>query len=793
MRIVLKAIAIFFLLLICSLSMLLSGIFLYLNPSIPEIETFSRVSIKAPLKIYSHDDFLIQEFGERLRPITFNEIPPLFIKALLDTEDKRFFEHRGIDLVTLLNASWQLIRNKGAIRSGASTITMQLVKNISGQTEIRFIRKFKEMLLALKIETELSKEEILELYLNIIPFGKHSFGVQAASNTYYGKDLSELNLAQMAMLAGIPQAPEAGNPINGPERAKRRRDLVLKRMLEQKSISASMYQEARAEPITARVFNRNIELSAPYVAEMVRKTLLKEVGRKAYTGGYIVKTTIRKDLQVAAQKALQKKLIEYDRRHGYRGPGYRSIQGTDQYLAFPEAGYPENWTKTLEKLDEIGNQEPSIVTKIDGKSLFLLRKDLKEIVLNWEGQKWARPFINSNERAQRPKSPEKLFNVGDVVRVEQINESDFRLGQIPAIQGAFVAMDPNDGSIEALVGGFDFKQNQFNHVTQARRQPGSSFKPFYYAGALENGLTAATIFNDAPLVLPGGELEETYRPKNSGDAFQGSIRLREALYRSINLVSIRVLLDLGPENAIKYVSRFGFDTSNFPKNLQLAFGGGTIALSPMEVATAYATFANGGYKIEPYFIRTIDSINEDFNFQGSPAAMCLKDCENGEKKAARVLDPRVAFIVNSMLSDAVKKGTARKATRILDRQDIHGKTGTTNDSDIWFSGYTSNLVATAWAGFSDNSPVGNREWGSTAPLEMWIDFMKEALKDSPENILPSKPEGLVLVKIDPKTGLRANASDPQGIFEIFREEYIPQTLSRRYTGQEAEDPTQTLF
>ncbi len=793
MRIVFKAIAIFFLLLICSLSMLLSGIFLYLNPSIPEIETFSRVSIKAPLKIYSHDDFLIQEFGERLRPITFNEIPPLFIKALLDTEDKRFFEHRGIDLVTLLNASWQLIRNKGAIRSGASTITMQLVKNISGQTEIRFIRKFKEMLLALKIETELSKEEILELYLNIIPFGKHSFGVQAASNTYYGKDLSELNLAQMAMLAGIPQAPEAGNPINGPERAKRRRDLVLKRMLEQKSISASMYQEARAEPITARVFNRNIELSAPYVAEMVRKTLLKEVGRKAYTGGYIVKTTIRKNLQVAAQKALQKKLIEYDRRHGYRGPGYRSIQGTDQYLAFPEAGYPENWTKTLEKLDEIGNQEPSIVTKIDGKSLFLLRKDLKEIVLNWEGQKWARPFINSNERAQRPKSPEKLFNVGDVVRVEQINESDFRLGQIPAIQGAFVAMDPNDGSIEALVGGFDFKQSQFNHVTQARRQPGSSFKPFYYAGALENGLTAATIFNDAPLVLPGGELEETYRPKNSGDAFQGSIRLREALYRSINLVSIRVLLDLGPENAIKYVSRFGFDTSNFPKNLQLAFGGGTIALSPMEVATAYATFANGGYKIEPYFIRTIDSINEDFNFQGSPAAMCLKDCENGEKKAARVLDPRVAFIVNSMLSDAVKKGTARKATRILDRQDIHGKTGTTNDSDIWFSGYTSNLVATAWAGFSDNSPVGNREWGSTAPLEMWIDFMKEALKDSPKNILPSKPEGLVLVKIDPKTGLRANASDPQGIFEIFREEYIPQTLSRRYTGQEAEDPTQTLF
>jgi len=773
--------------------MLLSGVFLYLNPSIPEIETFSRVSIKAPLKIYSDDDFLIQEFGERLSPITFDEIPPLFIKALLDTEDKRFFEHKGIDLVTLSNASWQLIRNKGVIRSGASTITMQLVKNISGQTEIRFIRKFKEMLLALKIERELSKEEILQLYLNIIPFGKHSFGVQAASNTYYGKNLSELNLAQMAMLAGIPQAPEAGNPINGPERAKRRRDLVLKRMLEQGSINYTMYEEARAKPITAKVFNRNIQLSAPHVAEMVRKELLKKLGSKAYTGGYIVKTTIRNDLQVAAQKALRKKLIEYDRRHGYRGPGYRSIQGTDQYLALPEAGYPENWTETLKRIPVIGNQEPYIVTKIDNKSIFLLGKSLKEIVLNWEEETWARPFINSNERGQRPKSPKDLFNIGDVIRVEQRNRTEFGLGQIPAIQGAFVAIDPKNGSIKALVGGFDFKHNQFNHVTQARRQPGSSFKPFYYAGALENGLTAATIFNDAPLVLPGGELEETYRPKNSGDAFQGNIRLREALYRSINLVSIRVLLDLGPENAIKYVSRFGFNTSNFPKNLQLAFGGGTIALSPLEVATAYATFANGGFKIEPYLIRTIDSINEEFYYQEIPLELCAKDCEGEVKKATRVVEPRVAFIMNSMLSDAVKKGTARKATRILGRQDLHGKTGTTNDSDIWFSGYTPNLVATAWAGFSDNSPVGNREWGSTAPLETWIEFMKEALKESPEDILRSKPEGLVLVKIDPKTGLRAKASDPQGIFEIFREEYSPQTMSKRVPGFEVEDPTQTLF
>ena len=509
MRIILRAIATFILLLASLLSMLLSGVFLYLNPTIPEIETFSKVSIKAPLKIYSDDNFLIQEFGERLSPITFDEIPPLFIRALLDTEDKRFFEHKGIDPITLFNASWQLVRNKGAIRSGASTITMQLVKNISGQTEIRFIRKFKEMLLALKIERELSKEDILQLYLNIIPFGKHSFGVQAASNTYYGKDLSELNLAQMAMLAGIPQAPEAGNPINGPERAKRRRDLVLKRMLEQGSINYTMYEEARTKPITAKVFNRNIQLSAPHVAEMVRKELLTKLGSKAYTGGYVVKTTIQKDLQVAAQKALRKKLVEYDRRHGYRGPGYRTIQGTDEYLALPEAGYPENWIETLKRLPVIGNQEPAIITKIDNKSIFLLGKSLKEIVLNWEDETWARPFINSNERGKRPKSPKDLFSIGDVIRVEQRNRTEFGLGQIPAIQGAFVAIDPKNGSIKALVGGFDFKQNQFNHVTQARRQPGSSFKPFYYAGALENGLTAATIFNDAPLVLPGGELEET--------------------------------------------------------------------------------------------------------------------------------------------------------------------------------------------------------------------------------------------------------------------------------------------
>lgn len=770
--------------------MALSAAYLYLNPQIPDIATFSNVTIKAPLRIYSDDGLLIQEFGERLIPVTYEEIPTLFEQALLNTEDKRFYQHSGIDTVTLLNATWQLVRNRGEIRTGASTITMQLVKNISGESQVRFLRKFREMLLAVKIERELTKQEILTLYLNMISFGKHSFGVQAAANTYYGKDIGELNLAQIAMLAGIPKAPEAGNPVNGPERAINRRNLVLLRMLEQGSISEADYEEARQAPITARVHHRSIELPALYAAEMVRKRLLTEYGREAYNQGKIAFTTLDSRMQKAAEDAVTLKLLEYDRRHGYRGPEYRRIYGTDEYLAAPEYGYPPNWLETLDQLRSYGGQHPAIVTGVEEQSLTILTADLEEKTIEWPGLTWARPYITVDRRGPRPANAAEIAGPGDVIRYEIDDEGNLALGQIPAIQGALVALDPYDGAIKSIVGGFDFRRKQFNHVTQAKRQPGSNFKPFYYAGALENGLTAASIYNDAPLVLPGGELEEVYRPKNSSDRFYGNIRLREALYRSINLVSLRVILDLGPDNAVNYVSRFGFETDEFPRDLQLAFGGGTIALTPLEVVTGYAAFANGGFKVEPYLLRELDSINSDIIYQADPKVACLENCR-GLNRAELIIEPRVAHIMNSMLSDAIRRGTGTKAMRSLKRGDLHGKTGTTNDADIWFSGYTPDLVATSWAGFSDNSPVGNREWGSTVPIETWIEFMAKALPGEVEAKQLPRPNGIVSVKIDPTTGLRTDPADPDGIFEIFREEHVPEQLKR----QDAEDSniTQQIF
>ncbi|MFP6806236.1 MAG: PBP1A family penicillin-binding protein [Pseudomonadales bacterium] len=774
---------------ICGCTLFLSAAFLYLNPQVPASSTFRNVQIRAPLRIYSADGLLIQEFGERLIPVEYNDIPPLFVRALLDTEDKRFFEHGGIDLITLMNASWQLIQNQGTIRSGASTITMQLVKNISGESQVKFIRKFKEMLLALKIENELSKEEILALYLNIIPFGKHAFGIQAAANTYYGKDVNQLNLSQIAMLAGIPKAPEKGNPVNGPARALDRRNLVLNRMLAQGSITKQAFDEATSEPISAKMHQRTIELPALYIAEMVRKRLLSMYGRKAYNQGLVVHTTVHAKRQLAAEHALQNKLSEYDRRHGYRGPDYSQLQGTSEYIAAPEYGYPSNWIDTLRQSQTLGNQHPAIVTTIKEDSITVLNRDLQSLQLSWESMQWARPYITVNSKGRKPAQPSDVVSVGDMIRIEPTAEGLWKLGQVPDIQGALIALNPNDGAIEALAGGYDFNLKQFNHATQAKRQPGSNFKPFFYAGALENGRTAASIYNDAPIVLPGGEQEETYRPRNSGDIFHGKMRLREALYRSVNLVSLRVILDFGADNAIRYVKRFGFDTTNFPRNVQLAFGGGTIALTPIDIATGYATFANGGFKVTPYFIERIDTINNETIFETNPKTVCSDACDN---PAPRVVEARVAFIINSILSDAIRRGTGTKVMKVLKRSDLRGKTGTTNDADIWFSGFTHDLVATAWAGFSDNSPVGNREWGSTTPIETWIEFMAEALPPEDESSILPRPSGMVSVRIDPETGYRAEPGAPDAIFEIFREEYAPTEIVADKSMEEA-NPFQQIF
>lgn len=780
---------------LCGSCLILSSAYLYLNPQIPSAETYRHVRLKTPLRVFSSDGKLMQEFGERLRPISYGDIPPLFISALLDTEDKRFFSHEGIDLITVINATYQLIANSGTIKTGASTITMQLARNISLSGEVKFIRKFKEMLLALKIESELTKQEILALYLNVIPFGKHAFGIQAASNVYYGTDISELNLAQLAMLAGIPKAPEKGNPINGPERALQRRNLVLKRMQELNSISAEQYEFAVKAPITASVYGRVIELPALYVGEMVRKQLLTEYGAAVYSAGYEVTTTIDSHMQEAVELALQASLNAYDRRHGYRKPEHRQIQGTDQYLSAPEYGFPANWVKTLQNTPTIGNQHPAIVIKVDRQSIQVLDRSNEKLTIDWDGLSWARPYLTVNSRGPKPRSAASIVQVGDLVRITQTDDERWELGQIPDIQAALVALDPNDGAIKALMGGYDFKARQFNHATQAHRQPGSNFKPFFYTGALENGLTAASIFNDAPLVLQGGEQEETYRPSNAGDKFRGNLALREALYRSINLISLRVLLEYGADNAIQYVKRFGFNTDTFPRDVQLALGGGTIALTPLELATGYAIFANGGFKVSPFLVDRIDSINGDEIFRSEPVTVCTNPCAPEEmpaKPARRVIEERVAFIMNSMLRDVIQKGTGAKVKKVLSRGDLHGKTGTTNDADIWFSGFNRQLVATAWTGFDDNGPVGNREYGNTVPLDMWTRFMLSALPEE-EEPTAAHPPRLVSVRINPRTGLRARATDPDAVFEIFREEFIPPLPDLARSQDNEEQATQSIF
>ncbi|MEC8821914.1 MAG: penicillin-binding transpeptidase domain-containing protein, partial [Pseudomonadota bacterium] len=412
------------------------------------------------------------------------------------------------------------------------------------------------------------------------------------------------------------------------------------------------------------------------------------------------------------------------------------------------------------------------------------------ITIEWSDMRWARPYINVNARGKQPRTPSDIVQVGDLVRIEPIGQDRWALGQVPSIQGAFIATDPQNGAIRAMVGGYDFRLNQFNHVTQAKRQPGSNFKPFFYAGAMESGLTAATIYNDAPVVLPGGELEETYRPRNSGNSFRGNIRVREALFRSINLVSLRIILDYGPEKIVDYVRRFGFDTTDFPRNVQLAFGGGTIALTPEEVVTGYSILANGGAAVKAHLISSIQSIRNEQIFSAEPKKRCPHPCDYSNP-AEQVVEPRVAFIMNNILADTIRKGTGRQVFRELKRSDIMGKTGTTNDADVWFSGYTRNLAATAWAGFSNNSPVGNREWGSTTPIAIWIDFAKQALPSPSASVL-QVPDGIVSVRIDPDSGLRTSSTDPDGIFEFFRAEFLPEQQPVKPVKDE-KSPYQQIF
>lgn len=787
----------------------LAGIYYYFSPQLPDVQTLRDVKFQTPLRIYSADDKLIAEFGEKKRvPLNFEQIPTDFIRALQAAEDARFFEHFGIDIKGLSRAAFQLA-STGEIQSGGSTITMQVAKNFFLTREQTFKRKFIEILLALQIETKLSKQEIMALYVNQIYLGHRAYGIQAAANTYYGMNIDQLNLAQLAMIAGLPKAPSAFNPITNPSRATTRRDWILGRMLELGYIDADQHAEAVAFVDNARYHRSDIELDAPYIAEMVRQQLFERYGEALYTDGYRVWTTVFSHQQQEAINALRRGLLAYSDRHGYHG--------AEASLDLDSLNSEADQLNQLRQFAAFAGLEPALVTSVTDTSAQLLLRSGEHAELVWDGIKWARPFRSVHWTGPAPKKATDVLSTGDIIRVMPAADSALRLTQMPQVQGALVALNPQDGAIRSLVGGFSFYHNKFNRATQAYRQPGSSIKPFLYTAALENGFTPASIINDAPIVFHDVSLEGNWRPENDNGEFNGPMRLREALYRSRNLVSIRIMRALGIEQARAYMLRFGFEPDNLPANLSLSLG--SASATPLQIARGYAAIANGGYLVDPYLISRIESAEGDILEQASPAIVCrecvspeVTDTPEGESLtepntptappaepaetdrsiAPRIISERNAFLIYDVMRDVITRGTGTRA-RVLERTDLAGKTGTTNEQkDTWFSGFSPDLVTTVWVGFDQPAPLGRGEYGSSTALPIWIDYMEEALDGLPDNP-PAAPEGVVRVRIDPDTGLRAWPGQNNAISEYFRTEDVPTETARSPEQQMQAPPTEAIF
>ncbi len=796
----------FFVLSVLGLVMVL-GIYLYLAPGLPTAASLKEVQLQIPLRVYSKEGDLLAEYGEKRRiPLTLDNIPQQVQQAFIAAEDDRFYKHPGVDYQGLLRAMVHLLTT-GHKTQGGSTITMQLARNIFLTNERTYTRKLREIILALKIEKEFSKQEILELYLNKIYLGNHAYGVGAAAEVYFGKTIDGLNLAEVAMIAGLPKAPSAYNPIANVERARTRRDYVLKRMLALGFIDQHAYQSALEAPMEGQLHHAVVVPKAPYLGEMVRSAMVSQFGNKAYTIGLNVITTISSSLQRAAHSALRSGLMAYDRRHGYRGPL--------EHFELEDTANEAAWDKALERYPAIGELQTGIVLTVEDKGALLYLHGGLRATIGWKGLSWARKHLDENHLAPQPQSAKEILSRGDVLRLQRSAEGTWRLAQVPAVSGALVAISPHDGAILALDGGFDFDRSKFNRATQARRQPGSNFKPFIYSAALEHGYTPATVVNDAPVVFKDPALEDTWRPENYSGAFFGPTRLRVALTKSRNLVSIRVLKSIGVSYAINYVTKFGFNRDQLPHDLSLALGSGTV--TPLRLAAGYAAFANGGMRITPYFIKSVSTAKDGILMQANPAVACETPCESDDAStlnsatadsavdAARPTDspqnesdftsnghaqaqardpnqnvrlaPRIipatnAYQIVSMMQDVVRVGTGRKAKQ-LGRSDLAGKTGTTNDQrDAWFSGFNQELVTTVWVGFDRLQPLGNGETGAKAALPIWMDFMGAALKGTAQKSL-RQPDGMVTVRIDPETGLLASSRNARAIFETFRAGDIP--------------------
>ena len=745
-----------------------------LVPELPPVEALRNVSLQVPLRIYTSEKKLIATFGEKRRiPLAIDETPLDLKNAFIAIEDDDFYSHNGVSLKGLMRAAYNLIKT-GQKGQGGSTITMQVARNFFLTFEKTYLRKLNEIFLAIKIEQAFSKDNILELYLNKIYLGNRAYGIGAAAKIYYGKSVDALTLAEMAMIAGLPKAPSKYNPIVNPERALIRRDYILMRMHLLEMITEDDYRRAVSEPVSA--FLRKIEpdVEAGYVAEMVRADVVAQFGDKAYTSGLNVYTSLVAKKQRAANQALRKALIAYEKRNGYRGPA----GSVDESVLIST----EKMLEALKAYPAYGELLPAIVVDVTetGVSVFLPSAEIHEIKranLIWAGK----------NRDKTTNATEAILANGDVIYTSPMVDGSLELTQIPVIEGGLVSLSSRDGAIQALVGGFDFSRSKFNRVTQARRQPGSGFKPFIYSAALENGNTAATIFNDAPIVLKDSALEGDWRPENYSGKFYGPTRLREGLVKSRNLISIRVLMSLGLKKAINYASRFGFEKKSMPRNLSLALGSG--AVSPLQMATAYSIFSNGGYQVAPYWINRIEGNNGQIIFDNRPLTVC-PDCEGKAGKqpasiveetesllmpiANRVVDERNVYIVRSMLGDVIKRGTGRQALA-LKRGDLAGKTGTTNDQkDAWFNGFNDEVATSVWVGYDDHQPLGPRETGARAALPMWIDYMRVAL-DGTADIKKQLPDGMTVVRINEKTGQALAPGEVGGRFETFRSEHAPKT------------------
>jgi len=790
------------------------GLYKYIEPQLPDVNTLKDVRLQTPMQVYSAEGDLIAQYGEKRRvPQTIEQVPPVMVKAFIATEDSRFYEHHGVDPVGIFRAA-SIALMSGHASQGASTITQQLARNFFLSPERTLMRKIKEVFLAIRIEQLLNKDEILELYLNKIYLGYRAYGVGAAAQVYFGKNVDQLTLSEMAMIAGLPKAPSTFNPLYSHDRAVSRRNVVLARMLDQHYISQQQYDEARNEPLNASYHGPEIVFSAPYLTEMVRQEMIKRYGENAYTDGFKVYTTVTRKLQMAAQESVRNNVMAYDMRHGYRGP-------SNVLWKVGETAWDESEIlKTLKALPVYGPLFPAVVTAANNDEATALMRDGSSVSLGMAGMRWARPYKSDTQQGATPRSVTQVVQPGQQIWVRKV-DNDWWLGQVPDVNSALVSLNPKDGAVRALVGGFDFNQSKFNRATQALRQAGSNIKPFLYTAAMDRGLTLASILNDVPISRWDAGAGSDWRPKNSPARYDGPIRLRQGLGESKNVVMVRAMRAMGVDYAAEYLQRFGFPAQNIVHTESLALG--SASFTPLQLVRGYAVMTNGGFLVDPYFISKIENEQSGVLFEAKPKVACpecnlpviygdtqkalamnedsvenvavsqenrnvavpqpqLEQVPGGQPQqdgeqlyAPHVINTPLSFLIKSAMNSNIFgepgwMGTGWRAGRDLKRNDIGGKTGTTNSSkDAWFSGYGPGVVTSVWIGFDDHrrdlgrttasgaipDQISGYEGGAKSAQPAWDDYMKSALDGIPVEPL-TPPEGVVTVTIDRSTGKLAN-------------------------------------